>query len=123
MMAAAMQNNRPSPMTRAAPMRAPQRDARWEAPNTAKAVAPKNTPIPIVSIPKEFRRMDGLAAKYANSAPIADLVSHDCIVLESLGSVGRWDFSHGWLDYDGPSRSRIAVNTAEASFEATLQGL
>lgn len=54
---------------------------------------------------------------------VADLVHHDCIVLETLGSSGRWDFAHGWLDYDGPVRSRIAVSTAEASFDAVLQGL
>lgn len=54
---------------------------------------------------------------------VQDLADHDCIVLESLGSSGRWDFAHAWLDYDGPVRSRLSVNTAEASLEAVLQGL
>ncbi len=53
----------------------------------------------------------------------AGLADHDCIVLDSLGSAGRWDFAHGWLEYDGPVRSRLAVNSADASYEAVLQGL
>lgn len=52
-----------------------------------------------------------------------DLVDHDCIVTESIGGAGRWDFTHAWIGYDGPVRSRIAVNTMEASLEATLRGL
>jgi DNA-binding transcriptional LysR family regulator len=54
---------------------------------------------------------------------VDDLADHDCIVLESLGSAGRWDFANAWLDYNGPVRSRLAVNSAEASYEAVFQGL
>lgn len=54
---------------------------------------------------------------------VADLAHHDCVVTESLGSAGRWDFVHSWLNYVGPVQSRIAVSTAEASLEATLRGL
>ena len=54
---------------------------------------------------------------------VGDLVDHDCVVLESLGSAGRWDFAHAWFGYEGSVRSRIAVNSAEASYEAVLQGL
>lgn len=65
---------------------------------------------------------DYLAARGVPQS-VDELAQHDCVVLESLGSSGRWDFSQGWLDYAGPVRSRIAVSTAEASFEAVLQGL
>ncbi|HEU4408680.1 MAG TPA: LysR family transcriptional regulator [Polyangiaceae bacterium] len=65
---------------------------------------------------------DYLALHGAPASP-ADLAHHDCIVFESLGSTGVWDFRNGWLDYDGPVRSRLVVNTAEASLEAALRGL
>ncbi|HEY0505888.1 MAG TPA: LysR family transcriptional regulator [Lysobacter sp.] len=62
-------------------------------------------------------------ARHGRPDSAADLAGHDCVVLESLGSAGRWDFAHGWLDYDGPVRSRLSVNTAEASYDAVLQGV
>ena len=53
---------------------------------------------------------------------VADLARHDCVVYEEMGSTGRWDFASGWLDYAGPTRSRIVVNSAEASLSAALAG-
>ena len=82
----------------------------------------------LVAVPVgQARRVMCASSEYLalNGTPhcIADLADHDCIVLESLGSTGRWDFAHGWLDYDGPVRRRIAVNTADASLGAAFQGL
>jgi DNA-binding transcriptional LysR family regulator len=65
----------------------------------------------------------GYLAQRGVPRAVEDLAEHDCIVIESLGSTGRWDFSQGWTRYDGPVRSRIAVNTIESSLEAALQGL
>jgi DNA-binding transcriptional LysR family regulator len=65
----------------------------------------------------------GYLAKHGVPQKVEDLAQHDCIVTEPIGAAARWDFAHGWIVYDGPVRSRIAVSTMDASLEATLQGL
>ncbi|MDR7098501.1 DNA-binding transcriptional LysR family regulator [Lysobacter niabensis] len=92
--------------------------ARLGAPKDGGLVA-----VPVGHVRRTMCASSEYLALHGVPRSITDLADHHCIVLESLGSTGRWDFAHGWLDYDGPVRSRIAVNTAEASLGAALQGL
>ena len=79
--------------------------------------------VPVGSAGRILCASPAYLAQRGTPRTVDDLAGHDCIVLESLGSAGRWDFAHGWLAYDGPVRSRLSVHTAEASLDAVLQGL
>ncbi len=52
-----------------------------------------------------------------------EISSHDCITFEGLESPGAWSFIEGGAGVSVPVRSRLVVNTAEASVDAAISGV
>lgn len=53
----------------------------------------------------------------------ADLRKHDCVTFEALSPPQAWTFETDDLATTVPIRSRLVVNTAEASLDAAIAGL
>jgi len=52
-----------------------------------------------------------------------EVTSHDCITFEGLTSPGTWNFVRGKSEISVLVRSRLVVNSAEASVDAAISGV